>query len=275
MIDVEVPWWKRLRLQTLVLDVNGTLALDGDLLPGVTQRVRTLGDRLETVLLLSADTFGGLDRTADALSVSATRLEPGGNEASQKAAVVRSLGPDSVVAIGNGANDADMLREAALGICVLGPEGASPAAIQASDLLAASITEALDLLISPDAVGWGAATMTAGPLGLQRPEPWTAKARGRHDGFASRCLPAVASQRSAVIAFFCPDCWGEVEPGARECPGCGAALADLDGQSYERKLIAALAHPLPDRQMLAARILGQLRSQAARQRAGKSSGIQP
>jgi len=149
MIDVEVPWWKRLRLQTLVLDVNGTLALDGDLLPGVTQRVRTLGDRLETVLLLSADTFGGLDRTADALSVSATRLEPGGNEASQKAAVVRSLGPDSVVAIGNGANDADMLREAALGICVLGPEGASLAAIQASDLLAASITEALDLLISP------------------------------------------------------------------------------------------------------------------------------
>ena len=66
-----------------------------------------------------------------------------------------------------------------------------------------------------------------------------------------------------MIAFFCPDCWREVEPGARECPGCGAALADLDGQSYERKLIAALAHPLPDRQMLAARILGQLRSQAA------------
>jgi P-type E1-E2 ATPase len=66
------------------------------------------------VQLVSADTFERLDNIAAQLGVRAKRLEAGRPETAQKADVVRQLDAERVVAIGNGANDADMLREAAV-----------------------------------------------------------------------------------------------------------------------------------------------------------------
>ena len=148
MIEVDVPGRGVLRLGQLVLDVNGTVALDGELVEGVAERVARLRDQLE-VRIVSADTFGRLDAVADVLGVTAVRLRPGGGEAAQKDAVVRGLGAEQVVAIGNGANDAAMLRTARLGIAVLGREGLATAALQAADVLAPSIGDALDLLLHP------------------------------------------------------------------------------------------------------------------------------
>jgi soluble P-type ATPase len=54
-----------------------------------------------------------------------------------------------VVAIGQGANDAGMLREAGLGICVLSPEGTAVETLMNADLVASSIFEALELLEKP------------------------------------------------------------------------------------------------------------------------------
>jgi soluble P-type ATPase len=53
---------------------------------------------------------------------------------------------------GNGANDVLMIREAALGIAVVGPEGASGATVAAADLVCRSILEALDLVGEPQAL---------------------------------------------------------------------------------------------------------------------------
>lgn len=147
MIEVDVPGWKRLRLSALVLDVNGVVAMDGKLLPAVTGRIRTLRTLLD-VHLLSADTHSSLDEIARALEVSAGRVEAG-EEASQKAALVQRLGSDRVVAIGNGANDVAMLREADLGVAVLGHEGLASVALAASDVLVGSVHEGLDLLLQP------------------------------------------------------------------------------------------------------------------------------
>lgn len=148
MLEVEIPGWGALRLAHLVLDVNGTLALEGRLLPGVAERIGALQPLLE-VHLLTADTFGGLEAIATALGpVRAVRLEPGG-EREQKGGYVRGLGAGGVVAIGNGTNDAEMLREAALAVAVLGREGLAGAALAAADLLVPSIEDALDLLLHP------------------------------------------------------------------------------------------------------------------------------
>lgn len=148
MLTLEVPGWRSLRLEHLVLDVNGTLTLDGRLLSGVAERLAALRPQLEAHLL-SADTFGRLDAIGAELQVPTVRLRPGEPEAEQKARFVRALGADRVVAIGNGANDRAMLRVAALGIAVLGPEGLAREAGAAADLLAGSITAALDLLLEP------------------------------------------------------------------------------------------------------------------------------
>ncbi|MGZ9224367.1 MAG: HAD family hydrolase, partial [Anaerolineales bacterium] len=56
---------------------------------------------------------------------------------------------ESVVAIGQGANDAAMLKEAALGICVMSQEGAATETILSADLMMPTITAALELLDKP------------------------------------------------------------------------------------------------------------------------------
>jgi len=148
LLQISVPGWDNLHLAHLVLDVNGTLAHDGVLLPGVAERIERLRQDL-TVHLLSADTHGRLDEVGQQLGLTGIRLRPGEPEPEQKAAYVRQLGPAAVVAIGNGANDVDMLREAVLGIVVLGSEGTAVEAFLVADVLAASIGDALDLLTNP------------------------------------------------------------------------------------------------------------------------------
>jgi P-type E1-E2 ATPase len=148
MLEVDVPGWRKLQLEHLLLDVNGTLTRDGVLLPGVQSRVDGLRSMVQ-VRLLSADTFGRLDAIAGELGVEGQRLQPGEPEALQKGRVARELGSQRVVAIGNGANDAHMLKAAALGIAVLGPEGLAMAALVEADVLVASIEDALDLLSNP------------------------------------------------------------------------------------------------------------------------------
>lgn len=148
MLDIDVPGLGRLRLEHLVLDVNGTLALDGDLLPGVADRIARLRDAF-TLHLLTADTHGRQAAIDARLGLTGVRLGPAEPEAEQKAAYVRRLGADAVVAVGNGANDALMLREAALAIAVLGGEGLAAVALREADVLTADIAAALDLLLHP------------------------------------------------------------------------------------------------------------------------------
>jgi len=66
-----------------------------------------------------------------------------------KAAVVRSLGALRTVAIGDGRTAEATLREAALGILVIGREGASTRSLLAADLVTCSVEDALDLLRFP------------------------------------------------------------------------------------------------------------------------------
>lgn len=149
MLLLEVPGWKRLRLEHLVLDINGTLTVEGELVPGVEERIEAL-KRDWRILLLTADTFGKGAALAQALGVPWHRLSPGPvPEAVQKRQVVEALGPEGVVAIGNGRNDVQMLQAAALGIAVLEEEGLAVEALQAADVVVTSPTAALDLLLHP------------------------------------------------------------------------------------------------------------------------------
>lgn len=144
-MDVDVPGRTPLRLSHLLLDVNGTLTSRGELLPGVAERLAGLGRDLR-IRLLTADTFGTLDAVRRELGgVPAERVASG----AEKAAVAAGLGPETCAAIGNGANDTALLTVAGLGIAVLGPEGTSGRTLLAADVVAPSITGALDLLADP------------------------------------------------------------------------------------------------------------------------------
>ena len=147
MIEIDVPGWKTLRLEHAVFDVNGTLAVDGRLIDGVVDRLAALRDRLQ-VHMLTADTHGGQAAIVRQPGLAAHRMTPGG-EREQKAAFVERLGGSGVVSMGNGANDAGMLKASVLSIVVLGREGASGETLAAADVVVTNIRDALDLLLLP------------------------------------------------------------------------------------------------------------------------------
>ncbi|MEP7356286.1 MAG: ATPase P [Anaerolineales bacterium] len=147
MIELNIPGRGNLRLSHLVLDVNGTLAKDGRLLDKVAKPLAALRDRL-AIHLLTADTYGRQEQIDLMLGLRATRMT-GGAQAEQKAAYVRELGAETVVAIGQGANDAAMLKAAAIGMAVMGEEGLAVEALLNADVLTANIYDALNLLEYP------------------------------------------------------------------------------------------------------------------------------
>jgi len=147
MIELNIPGRTRMQLVHLVCDVNGTLAVDGRLLESIGRSLSRLADRL-TIHLVTADTQGKQAEIDRLLGLTAVRLQPG-NEPAQKAEYIRSLGAKSVVAIGQGANDALMLKEAALGIAILSREGTAVSALQAADILVPDIQTAFELLEKP------------------------------------------------------------------------------------------------------------------------------
>jgi soluble P-type ATPase len=146
VIRIEIPGRPTLQIQHLVLDLNGTLAVDGQVVPPVLERLRRLSDRLDTHVV-TADTFGTAD-TLRGLGATIVRLPPG-DQVAAKAEAVRALGSEHTMAMGNGMNDAAMLREAILGVVILGREGAALPALLAADLAVASIEDGLDLLLHP------------------------------------------------------------------------------------------------------------------------------
>lgn len=147
MIEVEIPGRGTYHLKHLMLDVNGTIAVDGQLVEGVAQRIAALCRSVE-VHMLTADTRGRQQAIDIQLGMRAARISPQ-DEAAQKAAFVRQLGGESVCAVGNGANDAEMLRTAKLAIAVLGEEGLAVETLNVADVVVSHVNVALDLLLHP------------------------------------------------------------------------------------------------------------------------------
>jgi P-type E1-E2 ATPase len=147
-IDLAIPGRRRpLRIKYAVIDFNGTLATDGNLIRGVTTRLKKLARTLQ-VVVMTADTFGTARRALAALPVS-VRIVHGGVE---KLRFVESVDGASVAAIGNGVNDVPMLQAAALGIAIIGDEGASGELLGVAHIVVRNINDALDLLLHPKRV---------------------------------------------------------------------------------------------------------------------------
>jgi P-type E1-E2 ATPase len=148
MIEVNIPGRQTNRFEYLVLDLNGTIALDGEVIPGVEERWEVLRDNI-IVTIVTADIHGNAEVIGQSLEVKIHRINAG-SEDTQKSELVNELGREHTVCIGNGTNDVSMLKEAALGICVIGHEGASVEAVMSADLVVHDINHALDLLLHPD-----------------------------------------------------------------------------------------------------------------------------
>jgi len=147
VISISIPGFRELHLRYLVLDYNGTLAVDGILLPGVGALLTELSNHIE-IHVITGDTFGLATAQLAQLPVK-LRIIPVESQPETKLAFLESLGAENVVAIGNGRNDRKMLKAAAVGIALIQQEGASAETIASADVVSANILDALELLTHP------------------------------------------------------------------------------------------------------------------------------
>ena len=144
MIELEIPGYGQLALKYLVMDYNGTLAVDGKLIEGVENRLVELAEYLE-IHVITADTFGLVKNYLENFPLT-LKIISSTEQGKQKWQYVRQLGAEQTVAIGNGRNDRLMLKEAKLGIATIQGEGASLESVQSADIVVNHINDALDLL---------------------------------------------------------------------------------------------------------------------------------
>lgn len=143
-IELELPGSAKRVFTHVVTDFTGTLSRDGILWPGLDERIRRLAQHVR-IIVLTADTFGTAAAQLGHLPIEIVFIQTGEN----KADFVRELNNGTVIAIGNGRNDIPMMKQAALGIVVMGAEGAATALLSAADLVVYDPCDAIDLLLNP------------------------------------------------------------------------------------------------------------------------------
>ena len=112
MIIIEIPGREPLRIDHVVLDYNGTVAVDGLLLKGAGERISRLREHVKVHVLT---------RQCEPLGVE-VRTFPREGAAGCKEEIVRGL-EGGVACLGNGFNDIQMFDAARLSIAVLEREG--------------------------------------------------------------------------------------------------------------------------------------------------------
>ncbi|MCS7278974.1 MAG: HAD hydrolase family protein [Thermodesulfobacteriaceae bacterium] len=147
MIEVEIPGKEKIILNYLVSDFTGTLSVDGNLIPGVKEKLNELAEKLK-IYILTADTFGKAKTALEGVKAEVIILSPG-NEDVQKEEFVKKLGAEKVVAFGNGRNDRRLLKVAKIGIAVLLEEGCAVETLLNADIVVKSPIDAIDLLLNP------------------------------------------------------------------------------------------------------------------------------
>ena len=147
MIEINIPGDRILKLEHIVLDYNGTIACDGDLIPGVKENLVALADKLQ-IHIITADTFGNVRSGLAGIQCELSIIAPESQDIG-KLDYVKRLGAENTVCVGNGRNDQLMLKEAALGIAVILEEGAAAAALGGADVVCNNIVSALQLLKNP------------------------------------------------------------------------------------------------------------------------------
>jgi len=147
MIKIDIPGNKKLQLEHLVLDYNGTIAFDGALMDGVKECLAELSQML-TVHVITADTFGSVKKALEDIDCKLAVI-PLDRQDVAKLEYVKNLGCEHTVSMGNGVNDRLMLKASALGVAVIQGEGAAFETIASADVVCTDILSALSLLSNP------------------------------------------------------------------------------------------------------------------------------
>ncbi len=145
MLEIDIPGYNRFRFEHLVLDFNGTIAIDGVLIDGVVERLKELSKYLH-IHILTADTNKSVESQLCNTNFNVHIIGVKKQDIA-KLDYITKLGKQSCICFGNGANDRLMLENCGLGICVLQKEGAYTMSLNASKIVVLDIRDGLDLIL--------------------------------------------------------------------------------------------------------------------------------
>jgi P-type E1-E2 ATPase len=144
MLDLDIPGFGNIKIQHIIFDFNGTLALDGIHIAGVAEALNDLATKFQ-LHVVTGDSRGTAKEQLASIKAEIV-IMPNDNQAIAKANYIIQLDPDHVIAIGNGRNDQQMLQMAHVGIVVLGAEGMSVSALSSADIIAPDILAAIAIV---------------------------------------------------------------------------------------------------------------------------------
>lgn len=147
MIRIEIPGWESLDICHIVMDYNGTTAVDGVFLAEAKERILKLKEMAQ-LYILTADTYGTVKEQCRGLGIEVMTF-PREGAAKCKEEIVKGLS-GGVVCLGNGLNDIQMFDAADLSIAILEKEGLCGRLLNHADVLVPSFTAGLDLLLKPN-----------------------------------------------------------------------------------------------------------------------------
>lgn len=146
----EIPGREKIEIENVVLDYNGTIAVDGKIIEGIKELISELREYVN-IYILTADTYGTVKE--ECVDVKAEILTfPNENAGESKKEIVKKLNGKKTICIGNGYNDIPMFKESILSIAVIEGEGASGKLLAHSDIVTRSIIEALQIILNKNKV---------------------------------------------------------------------------------------------------------------------------
>lgn len=147
MINFLIPGHDNVKIENILIDFNGTLAIDGVLHEGISDKLIELS-KIVDITVVSADTNGTVLTQLQDLPIK-FRTFDGKNVSEEKKNILRQMNPVRTAVIGNGFNDHKMMREARLAIGVMEEEGICSSLFSFTDIIVANIHDALDLFLKP------------------------------------------------------------------------------------------------------------------------------
>jgi soluble P-type ATPase len=154
-IQTVVPGVGPIILESLVTDYSGTLTCGGKLTAGVQERLIRLAELID-IFVLTSDTFGTVRFELQNIPLNIQVLAGERHDKQKREFVREHCNPAEIAALGNGANDRQMLhavRDAGgLSVAVDNGEGCSLSALQNASLLIHGAAAALDLLLDPNRI---------------------------------------------------------------------------------------------------------------------------
>lgn len=142
-MTLDIPGQGTLTIETIIFDLNGTLAIGGELVKGVEDKLLKLKQAGFKLILFSGDSRGNAPELAQRTGMTLINVTNGQDKLKE----TLKLNPQTCASIGNGLIDKPMMQAVRLAIVTLQAEGVHTETLSQSDLVVPTVNDAIDLFL--------------------------------------------------------------------------------------------------------------------------------